>query len=123
MKRLRFHSAWMGLGWLMVAVTIYVSLMAEPPQLLIFSHADKLEHAATFAGLMVWFGQLAAPWRAAIGLLLLGVAIEVLQSFTATRIPELADMVADGAGILLGLLLLRTPLGRLLSGIERRFLV
>ena len=122
MTDLRFRGFWLALGWLMVAATLALSLMPHPPQVLRFDHADKLEHAVTFAGLMLWFGQLvvaAGRPRAAALLLGLGIAIEILQSFTPTRQFEFADMGADAVGIVFGWVLLGTPLGRLLGGIEQ----
>jgi VanZ family protein len=107
----------------MVAGVAYLSLMASPPQPITFAFADKLEHAAGFAWLALWFFQIVSRSRSfalAGVLLLLGVAIEVAQSFTVTRTSELADLAADGAGILLGALLARTRLGGLLAVIERR---
>jgi VanZ family protein len=41
-------------------------------------------------------------------LLAYGALIEVLQSFTPTRSAEWADLLADSAGIALGLLLVAT---------------
>jgi len=122
-QSLRWRALWFGLGWLMVAGLVWLSLMPNPPQPLSFAFADKLEHAAGFAWLALWFLQIVAARRrlpAMAALLLLGTAIEVAQSFTATRLFEFADIAADAAGIVLGALLAQTGLGGLLAGIERR---
>lgn len=124
MQSLQWRTLWLGLGWLMVVVLVYLCLMPNPPQPIRFAFADKVEHAASFAWLAWWFLQIVATtrrWRAAAALLLLGVAIEVAQSFTVTRSAELADVAADGLGILLGAGLVHTPLGGLLAGVERWF--
>ncbi len=81
----------------------------------VVSFQDKLHHSAAFAVLMLlgvagWPGRHA---RLATGLLVYGVAIEVCQhTFTAHRVGEVQDVVADGLGIALGWLLARRTGGR-----------
>lgn len=76
----------------------------------VVSFQDKLHHSAAFAVLMLlgvagWPGRHA---RLATGLLVYGVAIEVCQhTFTAHRVGEVQDVVADGLGIAIGWLLAR----------------
>ena len=122
MHELRYRKQWLALGWVMIGIVIYLSLMPYPPQPLDVSNADKIEHGLAYAGLALWFFQLVRKSsRVGVGLALclLGVAIEIAQSFTPTRSFELADMGADAAGVLLGALLIFTRLGRLLAGMER----
>jgi VanZ family protein len=71
-----------------------------------FAHADKVQHGVAFAVLfgLGWLGQLRPLARLCAGLLLLGAAIEVAQSFTATRTAEWADLLADAVGIAIGAL-------------------
>jgi VanZ family protein len=122
MPSLQWRPLWLGLGWLMVFGVVYLSLMPDPPQPVAFPFFDKVEHAAGFAWLALWFLQVAGRRLAvAAGLLLLGAAIEVAQSFTPTRLFELADLGADAAGIAVGALLARTAAGRMLAATERRF--
>jgi len=74
-----------------------------------FAGADKVQHALSFA-LLVWLGVRGGyrrTWALAVGLLLLGGAIEVAQSFTATRSAEWLDWIADAAGIALGAAVVR----------------
>lgn len=123
MPSLRLRPLWLALGWGMVAGVVYLSLMPSPPQPLTFDAADKLEHAAAFAWLALWFFQIVAARHrvaTATALLLLGLAIEIAQSFTATRMFEIADITADGAGILLGAWLAHGRLGKMLYGLEQR---
>ncbi len=81
----------------------------------VVSFQDKLHHSAAFAVLMLlgvagWPGRHA---RLATGLLVYGVAIEVCQhTFTAHRVGEVQDVVADGLGIAIGWLLARRMDGR-----------
>lgn len=74
-----------------------------------FEHADKLRHAVGFAllwGLGVRAG-LRPAWVLALGLLVFGGAIELLQGLTPDRQPSWGDLLADGAGLALGALLWR----------------
>jgi VanZ family protein len=73
-----------------------------------FGSVDKWIHGITFLILAVWFaGQYAKPayWRIALGLLAFGVLIEACQGAMGYRTPDSSDVVADAAGIALGLLL------------------
>jgi VanZ family protein len=76
-----------------------------PPEL--FNWWDKAQHAIAFGTLTV-LAVLAYPGvsRFRIGLLLLalGVLIEVLQYFSGYRYGDWQDAVADGVGVLVGLI-------------------
>ncbi len=69
---------------------------------------DKWLHGITFAFLTFWFcGQYerVAYWRVVLGLVAFGVLIEVCQQALAYRSAETMDLVADVAGITVGLIL------------------
>jgi hypothetical protein len=69
---------------------------------------DKWLHGITFAFLTFWFcGQYerAAYWRVVLGLVAFGVLIEVCQQALVYRSAETMDLVADIAGIAVGLVL------------------
>ena len=102
-----------------VATAAVVALsLGNPPQLggglLDFPGADKLKHGVAYATLgLLWgswlcsSGRLAPPalWAA---LFALGALLEVLQwRFYPTRFFEFADMLANGAGAALGLVVVR----------------
>jgi len=75
---------------------------------------DKWLHAITFAILAVWFsGQYRREsyWRVGLGLIFFGVLIEVCQRMVTYRSSEWYDIVADAAGILVGLALAWSGLG------------
>lgn len=81
-----------------------------------FKWADKVWHLVAFGGLaglgsraLRHYGReaLAAARDAALASATLGGLLEVLQSFTAYRAAELADLVADSLGAALAYLLLR----------------
>lgn len=70
-----------------------------------FPQADKLRHALAFAllWLLGWKAQWGSVRHLALGLLALGVGIEVAQwAFTLTREASLGDVLADGVGMALG---------------------
>ncbi len=75
-----------------------------------FNGADKLLHLAFFT--LLWCcgdrARLTPAWLLGLGLLLFGVGIELAQGFfTTTRDASSADVLADGAGLLLGAVLTR----------------
>ena len=87
--------------WFTTALVLYLAL--SPAQALPSTGWDKMNHVLAFGTL----GALAAvawPARVPRSLVLLvgyGILIEVLQSFTPTRSPELLDVLADSVGLLL----------------------
>jgi VanZ family protein len=104
------------LSW--AATFTYLGLVAHAPvPELGFDRADLVGHAAA-SGLLT---MLIAEWllfrrdlSPAVGLALaaaaslaLGVAIEILQSGSATRRFEALDLLADAAGVLAGIVLYR----------------
>jgi VanZ family protein len=77
-------------------------------------HVDKWLHGLTFVVLTVWFAGLYARrsyWRIAIGLLLFGVLIELLQGLVRYRMAEWYDLGADAIGIGVGLAIAMAGLG------------
>ncbi len=113
--------AWLALGWIWVLVVFYLSLMPHPPQPVVFSGADKVEHALAYALLMLWFCQIylgAERVRTSLWLVAMGVGIEFLQRMTGYRAFEYADMLADATGVLAGWALAQTKLGYVLRMLE-----
>jgi len=125
--QLRYRNLWLAIGWLLVLIVLILSLMPKPPQPLDFGGADKLEHVLAYFVLMFWFAQIYHEARTrlwiAIGLIAMGIAIEILQPILASRYFEWWDMLADTIGVLLAWALSRARLSMLLSGFEQRFLV
>jgi VanZ family protein len=95
--------------WLCAGVVTILSLLPVaylPPQA--FDIWDKAQHAGGFAALAL-LGHFAYPrrlWRICLGLLAYGASIEVAQSATGWRHGDGLDLLADGAGIVLGTVLL-----------------
>jgi hypothetical protein len=112
---LRLQKLWIGLGVLLLGVSLWFALKPITPDeeswlawLSFLTASDKVVHAEAFFGLGLWFGALAGPshWRR-VGLLLLlyGALIELLQGAMALgRTADLGDLAADAGGLALGLL-------------------
>lgn len=117
------HKVWLGFGWLWVVLVCYLSLMPHPPQPVSFEGVDKLEHLLAYVGLMLWFCQVyvsrAARIKLLVGLVAMGVVIEILQSMSGYRYFEYADMLANSSGVLIGLGLAHTRMGRVILLLER----
>jgi VanZ family protein len=79
-----------------------------------FVGADKWLHGITFVFLAVWFSGQYRPrsyWRIGLSLIFFGVLIEACQRLVAYRLAELLDIVADAAGIVVGLTVAMVGLG------------
>lgn len=112
---------WWTLGALLLAGIAALSLLPIRGPDIDLPNSDKFNHALAYMVLMWYFGQL-ARCRLAVagGLLAYGMSIELLQSMLPPRSAELADLVANLVGMLIGSLLLRTAGGRTLLAIEAR---
>jgi VanZ family protein len=107
MRPLRYLPLWGLLGALLLGLLLYFCL--EPPgEGMVFLLPDKLSHLLGFFALTLWFAALVERRLYAavgVGMLAVGIAIEFAQDAMALgRSAELADVYADLAGILLGLL-------------------
>ena len=124
MPNLNYRAWWLTLGWLLVALVIYLSLMPQPPQPLDFDNGDKLEHASAYALLMTWFCQI--YWsrghreRLAVALVFIGVTLEILQGLTGYRTFDYADMLANTIGVVGGWTISLTRIKELLVSLDRR---
>jgi VanZ family protein len=79
-----------------------------------FARNDKWVHGFTFLILSIWFTGLfhkKAYWQIGIGLLLFGLIIEGGQRMVIYRTAEWADVGANSAGIILGLVIGAAGLG------------
>ncbi|MFW5452018.1 VanZ family protein [Thioalkalivibrio sulfidiphilus] len=105
--RLLFDARWTGarrlVFWTAVLLLIAGSLMpaAHIPDTGLSDKAGHLLGYAvlTLAGLLAYPGRV---WRVVLGVFALGVAIELAQHFIPSRSFEWLDMLANGAGVLLG---------------------
>ncbi len=109
----RSWALWLGWGW--IGCILYASLMPSPPPLP-GQGSDKLVHLLAYALPACWFAWLYPGRRAlwvALLLIALGAVIEWLQPRLSARYFEWADMGANTLGVLLGIILARSPLRRL----------
>ncbi|SRR5690554_1017408 len=107
MLPLRYPWLWRLAGWAMIAAVVAGSLMPGSAVPGSFAN-DKFLHAATYFLLMVWFAGLYRRSRhlwIALGLVLLGAALDALQSLTSSRYFEVADIAANASGVGAALLL------------------
>jgi VanZ family protein len=104
-QSLRYRKFWLMAGMLIVGVTLYFALAPENRTLTVAFLSDKFFHALAFFILMIWFSGLFRtrylPY-VAISLLAYGGLIELVQSRLPYRTAEIADLIFDLGGILLG---------------------
>jgi len=48
----RLRPLWMSIGWALIALIVYLSLTANPPEVFEFAFADKLKHLFAYSVLM-----------------------------------------------------------------------
>ena len=117
---LRFPKLWLTVGWILVAAAVYVCLTPNAPG--IGGMSDKSLHFAGYFGLTVWFTGIYPRARyiaIAVSLLLMGIAIEVLQSaMHAGRNGDPRDVMANAIGIAVGITLALAFLGGWMQRIE-----
>ena len=122
MHKFRYAKLWLILGWLLVALIIFLSLYPKPPQPLEFEQSDKVSHILAYMILMLWFAniypQRSSQLQLSIGFFVMGVCLELLQGMTQYRTFSYIDMLANGIGILLALYLAKTRLATYLLRLD-----
>ena len=116
---------WLAIGYALVFTVVYLSVTSNPPQLETgFPMQDKLFHALAYFTLMAWFAQIYHDrfQRNIIAFIFvfMGVALEFVQALEPARMFELADMLANGFGVVLGALLSLTRGRHVLVWLEAR---
>lgn len=126
LPELRLRHFWFGVGVLMALVVAVVCLMPGGKVPDLPGVSDKVEHFVAFTLLSFWFSSILVRrdffWMVLV-LLAFGVLIEVAQELMRRgREGEVLDVAADAGGIIVGMLLALTPLGRWAGWIERLLL-
>jgi len=109
MLPLRFPRLWLLLGWSFVILALLVCLApAGAPGLGgLFALNDKVEHAAGYMMLTIWFAGMYPRSRyasIAVALFVMGVAVEFLQGWMSVgRNRDAMDVLANSTGIAIGL--------------------
>lgn len=104
MLPLRYPRLWMLPGWILVVIVIVGSVIPDAP-LRALRVSDDIMHGSSYAVLMIWFAGLYARNRhvwIALGVLTLGVAMELVQSRLSYRTFDPADMLANAVGVSVG---------------------
>jgi VanZ family protein len=112
---------WFAIGCGLVGLIVYLSL-ASGPDVPMTLGLDKLGHGLAYGTLMLWFAQLYERPRwalVALACMLLGVALEYLQGFTIYRTFSYVDMVANLAGVVVGLTLALAGVDNCIERVER----
>ena len=121
---LRARQLWLFVGWTLVFSVVYLSVAPVSIETGV-EQGDKLLHAFTYGALMVWFAnlyeRLARRRMLAAAFVAMGIALEFIQGWTGYRNLEVADMLADAAGVAAGWALDPPRLPNFLRGIEKVF--
>jgi VanZ family protein len=119
-RPLHYRRIWLLLGWGIVAAVAVLSLI--PVDIDLGEDRDKLAHLLAYGGMSFWFAALvegrARQFRIALAFAAMGVALEFLQDMTGFRDFEVADMIANAIGAMLGWGAARTPLKNVLAWAE-----
>ena len=120
----RYQKLWLAIGYGLIVLVIYLSVSSHPPlpdvEIPFF---DKIGHVSAYFVMMAWFSQIYHVKKQrfiyALIFIVLGVAMEFLQSLDPARMFEVADMVANTAGVVLALLISgNSTFSRLLLRVE-----
>lgn len=126
LKAFKHPKPWLALWWLAIVVLVVLCLLPSYDIPEVPNGWDKVEHAFAYvvlaAGAVQLFATKRALWRAAIGLVLLGIGIEIAQGvFTTTRSCDAFDALADAAGTAVGMATAWLPWRDLLLKLDRRW--
>lgn len=139
----RYHKLWITIGCLLIVLVIYFSVITKlpPPSSAIsylehsfvkpfmgrssslWLYFDKWTHLLAYFVLMAWFAQIyhIKKQRKILALLfvVMGLVLEIIQTFEFSRQLEFLDIVANCSGVLIALLITkRQELRMLLLKIE-----
>ena len=120
-EQLSLIRLWKSVGVLFILAAFILSLGPDVVTPSGIPHIDKVIHASSYAGLTFWF-LLVYPrrlyWRIAVGFVVMGAMIEVLQYFVPYHKAEVNDAIANTIGVTTGWLLTLTPLGGVLTWVD-----
>lgn len=130
-SQLHFRKLWLTLGWLLIAIIIFLSLTPALPnyqKTLTFlpENIDKIGHFFSYFVLMGWFAQIyhvpkQRLWLAS-SFIILGILLEILQGLTGIRHPTWTDALANSLGILTAWIITKNRCQYLLITFEQKYL-
>jgi VanZ family protein len=122
MKELRFIRLWLAIGFLLVGVICFLTLIPSPPDMGDFPESDKIGHFIAYSALMLWFGFIYSRgkqyMRVGLAFIVMGIALELIQGMLGYRNFSTLDMGANACGVMIGWLLARTRLAEVLVRFE-----
>jgi VanZ family protein len=124
MKNLKYIKLWLVIGWIQIAIVIWLSLTPAPPELPGFHGMDKLLHFFAYLFLMFWFGLCYTHgWKLRFigtGLIILGILLELIQGEVGYRMFSYYDMMANCLGVFSGWFISFTSLSMTLVYLEKK---
>jgi VanZ family protein len=94
------------IGWLLVTAVVVLSLININAAMPDIKNGDKIGHFIAYFSLMTWFAWLyPKPWVRnvyAVGFIVMGGLMEVLQSFTPYRTADIEDFHVNTIGVIVG---------------------
>jgi len=125
MKPLHNRRGWLALWWTAIAVVVVVCLMPPLPLPPLPRNSDKIEHLLGYFALAASAVQIyrrgAVLWLVGLGLVAMGIAIEVMQgALTTTRAQDPYDALANAIGVTFGLATAFSPWRDLLLHWQRQ---
>ncbi|CAK0758681.1 membrane hypothetical protein [Gammaproteobacteria bacterium] len=111
--KLIYYRIWLAVGAILLTTVWWLSLTPHPISLDL-TYGDKWGHLVAYTTLMLWAAWLwpHRRWLSGISLCVMGVVLEVLQAMTGYRFFEFTDMAANAMGVILGWILVYTPMSR-----------
>ncbi|MFC1838295.1 VanZ family protein [Thermodesulfobacteriota bacterium] len=126
-KVLRFQRVWCSVAFMNIGLIIILSLIPGPEDIPRIFGLDKVLHIIAYAFSMLWCNMCYRDKKYiilfSVGLILMGIALEIVQGVIGYRMMSIYDMIANSIGVLFGLVLARTRLSLLLSYVEKRFII
>lgn len=125
MREFYYPKLWLGIWIFGALLCIGLSLMHPINISVPIRNGDKFEHFLAYAMLSTWavwvFANRRARLRAALALILLGIAMEFAQgALTADRMMDAKDALANTLGVLAGQTLAWTAMQTWLQRLDRR---
>ena len=120
MLKLRYAPLWGTIAWFGVALGIFLTVV--PTGSAPVPIGGRVQHLAGYFILTAWFAGIYPRSRyplIGIGCFLFGGAMELLQNFSPTRHPALADALTNGVGIAAAIALAYLGLGGWAAKLER----